>query len=193
MGFSICNLLPFLLMCTDSASSQVHFYITPSPNVHCSRDPCLTLSQLAANSISYLCNETNLSLSFQPGNHSLEGELSLSQADNFSMTKDKGGNGTVFVECGSQSERINISETTFTMIKDLHFIGCGGNRVSQVEQKIILLGYRTLDWIHKKSRNRISYVRLDHTLYSNNYGNIIEFVSLFVLYHFYCNTDMAGN
>ena len=137
MGFSICNLLLFLLMCSDSASSQVHFYITPSLSVHCPRDPCLTLSQLAANSISYLCNETNLSLSFQPGNHSLEGELSLSQADNFSMTKDKGGNGTVFVECGSQSGRINISETTFAMIRDLHFIGCGGNRVSQVEQFIV--------------------------------------------------------
>ena len=133
--FPICNLLLFLLVYADSANSQqAHYYITPSPSVHCPGDPCLTLPQLAANSTSYLGNETNVSLTFLPGNHSLDGELSLSHADNFSITKVIEGNGTVFVECGSQSGRINISEITFAMIKDLHFVGCGGNRVSQVEQ-----------------------------------------------------------
>ena len=84
-----------------------------------------------------LGKETNVSLTFLPGNHSLDGELSLSHADNFSMTKVIGGNGTVFLECGSESGRFNISETTFAMIKDLHFVGCGGNKVSQVEQFIV--------------------------------------------------------
>ena len=130
-------LLLFLLVYADSAYSQVHYYITPSLNVSCPQDPCLTLSQFAADSNSYLGNETNISLSFLPGNHSLDRELSLSQADNFSMAKDIGGSGTVFVECDSQSGRFNISETTFTTIQGLHFIGCGGNRVSQVEQFIV--------------------------------------------------------
>ena len=40
----------------------------------------------------------------------------------------------MFVECGSQSGRFTIRKITFVTIKDLHFIGCGGNRVSQVEQ-----------------------------------------------------------
>ena len=102
-------------------------------SVHCPGDPCLTLPQLAANSTSYLGNETNVFLTFLPGNHSLDGELSLSHTYNFSMTKVT-GNGTVFKECGSQSGRFNISETTFTMIKNLHFIGCGGNKIGQVEQ-----------------------------------------------------------
>ena len=131
------HLLLFLLVYADSANSQVHYYITPSLSVHCPGDPCLTLPQLAANSTSYLGNKTNISLFFLPGNHSLDGELSLSHADNFSMTKVIGGNGTVFVECGSQSGRFSISETTFAMVKDLHFIGCGGNRVSQVDQFIV--------------------------------------------------------
>ena len=128
------HLLLFLLVYADSANSQVHYYITPSLSVHCPGDPCLTLPQLAANSTSYLGNETNVSLSFLPGNHSLYGELSLSNADSFSITKVIEGNGIVFVECGNQSGRFSISETTFAMIKDLHFVGCGGNRVSQVEQ-----------------------------------------------------------
>ena len=131
------HLLLFLLVYADSANSQVHYYITPSLSVHCPGDPCLTVTQLAANSTNYLRNEANISLFFLPGNHSLDGELSLSNADNFSMTKVIGGNGTVFVECGSQSGRFSISEITFATIKDLHFIGCGGNRVSQVEQFIV--------------------------------------------------------
>ena len=130
-------LLLFLLVYADSAYSQVHYYITPSLNVSRPQDPCLTLSQFAADSNSYLGNETNISLSFLPGNHSLDRELSLSQADNFSMAKDIRGSGTVFVECDSQSGRFNISETTFATVQCLHFIGCGGNRVSQVEQFIV--------------------------------------------------------
>ena len=130
-------LLLFLLVYADSAYSQVHYYITPSLNVSCPQDPCLTLSQFAADSNSYLGNETNISLSFLPGNHSLDRELSLSQADNFSMANDIGGSGTVFVECDGQSGRFNISETTFATVQCLHFIGCGGNRVSQVEQFIV--------------------------------------------------------
>ena len=132
------HLLLFLFVYADSAYSQVHYYITPSlPNVPCPQDPCLTLSQFAADSTSYFGNETNISLSFLPGNHSLDRELSLSCADNFSMAKDIGGNGIVFIECGSQSGRFDISETTFVTIQSLHFIGCGGNRVSQVEQFIV--------------------------------------------------------
>ena len=129
------HLLLFLLVYADSANSQqAHYYITPSLSVHYPGDPCLTLPQLAANSTSYLGNKTNVSLTFLQGNHSLDGELSLSHADNFSMTKVIGGNGTVFVECGSQSGRFNISEITFATIKDLHFVGCGGNKLSQVEK-----------------------------------------------------------
>ena len=39
--------------------------------------------------------------------------------------------------CSSQSEQFNISQTTFVTIKGLHFVGCGGNRVSQAEQFIV--------------------------------------------------------
>ena len=49
-----------------------------------------------------------------------------------SMIEDIGGHGAAFVECGSQSGRFNITETTFAMIRDLHLIGCGGNRASQL-------------------------------------------------------------
>ena len=132
-------MLLFLLVYTEAAYSQVHYYITPSPNIPCPQDPCLTLSQFAADFSNYHGNETNMSLSFLPGNHSLDRELSLFLADNFIITKDiaNSGPGNVFVECVNQLGRFNISMTTFAVIKGLHFIGCGGNRVSQVEQFIV--------------------------------------------------------
>ena len=138
-ALTLHHLLLFLYVyAADSANGHAHYYITPSLSVVCPGDPCLTLAQLAANSTSYFGNKTNISLSFLPGNHCLDGELSLSHADNFSMTKVVGGNyGTVSVECGSQSGRFNISEMTFAAIKDLHFVGCGGNKVSQVKQFIV--------------------------------------------------------
>ena len=53
------------------------------------------------------------------------------------MIKDIRGNETVVVDCGGQSGRLNISETTFAINKGLHFIGCGGNQVSKVGQLIV--------------------------------------------------------
>ena len=35
-----------------------------------------------------------------------------------------------------------------------------------------------LDWIHENSRKRISYVRLDYTLYSINYGIFFIFADV---------------
>ena len=130
------SVLLFLSVYADCIHSQVHYYISPSLNVHYHDhgNPCLTLAQFTDNFTSSISNETNISLSFLPGNHSLDGELSLSHAHDFSMSKVIGGNESVFIECGSQSGRFNISETRFALIKNLHFIGCGGNRVSQVEQ-----------------------------------------------------------
>ena len=44
----------------------------------------------------------------------------------------------MFVQCSGLSRRFNISETTFATIKDLHFVGCGNNGVSEVKQLIIV-------------------------------------------------------
>ena len=133
--------LVFFLVFADMAHSQLHYYITPSSKIHCPGDPCLTLAELATNSSNYLGsvanNKTTVSLSFLPGNHNLDGELSLSQAANFSMTKGIEDNGTVFIECESQSGRFIISETTFVAVKKLNFVGCGNNSVIQVVELVV--------------------------------------------------------
>ena len=46
-------------------------------------------------------------------------------------------NNTVFVNCAGSSGRFTISNTVFLFIKGLHFIGCGGSTVSQVEDLVV--------------------------------------------------------
>ena len=130
--FLVQSLLLCLLVYADFTYSKVH-YIRPSLNTTCPQDAssCLTLSQFAANSSH---NETDISLLFLGGNHTLDQELLLAHAygHNFSMSKYENDNETALVECISQLGRFNISEATSVSIKGLHFIGCGSNRVSQV-------------------------------------------------------------
>ena len=126
--------LVFLLVGAVSAQTKVDLscYITPSPDIQCPKDPCLTVSQFAANSSQY---SGQISIIFLPGNHTLNRELVLSGADNFSMASQ--GNETVMIECPSQYERFIVNETTFATIKALHFIGCGGNTVTRVEELVV--------------------------------------------------------
>ena len=124
-------------MCIRDRYSKVHYRIMPSLDVSCYlEDPCLTLSQFAADSLSHYSNKikTNVSIFILPGKHILDRVLSLTNLERFSMTKGAQHNETVYVECTSQSGMFVINETTNASIKGLHFIGCGGNTVTQVEQ-----------------------------------------------------------
>ena len=121
----------------DFTFSKVNYYITPSQNVSCPQSPCLTLSQFAVSFNSYDDNETNVTITFLPGNHILDRVLSFSHSSKVSMTKYVEGNETVFVECSNNLGMFDVRETTFVSIKSLHFIGCGGNTITQVEQLIV--------------------------------------------------------
>ena len=124
--------LVFFLVGSVSAQSEVHYYITPSPDIPCPKDPCRTLSQFAANPSN--CTG-NVSLIFLPGLHSLDRMLKVSGADNFSMKSRD--NELVTVECKSQSGRFVVCETTFASIKCLHFNGCGGNTVTKANELLV--------------------------------------------------------
>ena len=123
--------LVFLLVGAVSTQSSAH-YITPSPDIPCPKDPCLILSEFAASSSNYT---GHISLILLPGNHTLNGELILSGAHTLSMESQE--NETVMIVCPSQSGRFIVNETTSAAIKALHFIGCGGNTVTSVEELIV--------------------------------------------------------
>ena len=123
--------LVFLLVGAVSAQSTV-YYITPLPDIPCPKDPCLTLSQFATNSSK---DSGHISLILLPGNHTLNRELILSGADNFTMASQEIE--MVMIECMSPNERYIINETTFATIKGVHFIGCGGNTVTSVKELVV--------------------------------------------------------
>ena len=124
--------LVFLLVGAVSAQCTAHYYITPSPDIPCPEDPCLTLSQFAANSSNHF---GNISLILLPGNHTLNREFILSGAHTFSMESQD--NEIVKIECQSQSGKFIVDETTFASIQGLHFIGCGGNAFTKLEELVV--------------------------------------------------------
>ena len=116
-----------LSMC--AAYSYAEEYIISSLDANCPQESCLTLPQFAAEYNSYYRNDTELSLIFLPGNHTLDCELSLAHIGKFSMIST---NRSAFVNCAGLG-RFTISNAAFLSIKGLYFIGCGGNTASQVE------------------------------------------------------------
>ena len=126
--------LAFLLMQYADAEHGKEIYITPSL-IECHQDCCLTLSQFAEE---YKSNgsdvsDTDISLIFLPGNHSLDEELCLSAANNISMSRYTQDTETVFIECTGQLGMFNISDTMVISVSGLHFVGCSDNKVSYVE------------------------------------------------------------
>ena len=161
-------LLLFLLAYADFMYSKVH-YITPSLDSPCPQyaSSCLTLSQFAANSSH---NETDVSLLFLGGNHTLDRELLLAHGHNFSMSKYAKDNETVFVKCNSQLGRFDICETRYVSIKNLTFIGCGCNRVSKVTR--LTIADSTFQKVQEKSTvlviNDVIATNIDRSQFLNN-------------------------
>ena len=127
-------ILVFLLLSAESGHSDQQYFITPSLEITCSREPCTSLSQLAADFSNHTVNETDaISLFYLPGNHYLDKEFTVHHSGNFSMEKESQTNDSVFIHCSTLYERFIINTTTFASIKGLHFFGCGGSTVTHVE------------------------------------------------------------
>ena len=118
--FSFLTLL-VVLYARSQAASEV-YYITTNSTDSCTMQPCLTLSQFAANSSHYL--HFNTTLVFLPGTHYLSKvSLTLTNVDEFVMMSE---NSTAQIECISNSH-IHFSQSQCIHITNLEFIGCGGN------------------------------------------------------------------
>ena len=107
-------------------------YITSDSSVPGTEQPCLTLSQFAANSSDYVNFITTVVLS--PGKHYLSGvNLSVSNLDNFVM---KSAILIAQIECTNNSH-IYVNQSQYIHITNLEFIGCGANQVKFVQEFMI--------------------------------------------------------
>ena len=122
-----------VILCSlNQAASEVYYIVTGTSTGLCIVQPCLTLSQFAADLSHYL--HSNTTLIFLPGTHYLSTvNLTLSNVDNFVM---KSENSTAQIKC-TRDLHIHFSESQCIHISNLEFIGCGGNQVKHVQQLVV--------------------------------------------------------
>ena len=100
--------------------NNVH-YIIPSPNVQCPEESCLTLITLATNSSRFF--DTDTTIVFLEGNHTLDSELIVSDISGSLMLLT---NGTVAIFC-SDGANLNFYNITQLQLGGIEFSECSCN------------------------------------------------------------------
>ena len=125
---SIILVLILLLGSLDPILCGVH-YIIPETNTSCDANSCLTFSQFADSSTSYVAANTTLFI--VGGSHDLDREITVSNVEAFTM-----------IGINSSITCSGLAKFTFTSIGQvridgLTFTGCGSNKVTMVNQLTI--------------------------------------------------------
>ena len=123
----------FLVLCSINQAASDVYYITTNSTDFCTVQPCLILSQFAANSSHYLNSKTTVV--FLPGSHHLTTvNLTLTSADKFVMKSEAGS--IAQIQC-TNGLSIHFIQLQYVDIDNLQFIGCGGNQVKDVEEFVV--------------------------------------------------------
>ena len=165
---------------TTSNGGPGVFYIIPvlqQYETFCPQDPCISLSQFAANSSSYICNGSNITLYLLPGHHRLDYEILVSNAESFTMTNYMQDNSAVLIDCSIGTlGRLKINLTTFVFMNGwLHFIGCGDNKISMVNQLAIekIVFQSVVDSSTALKLNAIAVARITRSIFNiSSYDNM---------------------
>ena len=131
LTFTIPYLFLFLILITFlNLSTAKVLYITPSTSDLCTTR-CLTISELAANTNSYI--SSNTTLVFTAGTHHLTADLTVSDVNNVSIISNGSHTATV---CMNHSY-INLIHSQFIHISNMDFFGYGGIDVLNVEEFVL--------------------------------------------------------
>ena len=137
------------------------YHIVPSPSHNCPvSESCLTLSSFAANVSLYL--DSNTSLIFQPGNHTVQSTCSITNITEFSMTSYSTNQSSLHIICEESLLSFFIFEAVdHIYINDLKFFGCENTsfKISPIKSTII--------------KTTVSSLILLGCIFENNGGSII--------------------
>ena len=124
-------LFVFVILITflNLATAKV-LYITPSTSDLCTSQ-CLTISELAANTSSYI--SSNTTLVFTAGTHHLTADLTVSDVNNVFITS----NGSLAAILCMNHSYINLYDSQSIHISNMDFFGYGGIDVSNVEEFVL--------------------------------------------------------
>ena len=118
------------LVLIHTVDSSNVYHITPSPTAWCPGESCLTLSILAANSSDYL--DSNTTLVFLEGSHTLDSELNIVLNTTGSVILSTNGSGIAAITCSSRGG-LRFSHINQLQISGLEFIRCS-SKVEFVDQ-----------------------------------------------------------
>ena len=124
-----CSPLLWLLVLPCLVNGEV-YYVTPTANTSCPDEPCLTISEYAAQPHQYF-NSTTTML-FLEGEHLLSTDLSFK---NFSMVKFNSiGVASIICLDGAHFAFMNAASVG---LSNLELLGCNGNVISNVHQFVL--------------------------------------------------------
>ena len=117
-----------ILFCEYGECEQV--YIIPSPDSSCPtlQLPCYTLMEYINSTT--LCQSSNVTLIFVPGNHILGTDFSITNKTCFSMSTAACYNYNASLSCTVtciNSSRMDLSSIDTVLVSGLSFMKCGGN------------------------------------------------------------------
>ena len=130
----VCDLVLLLLLSVifNTASCKV-VYVFPSEDVSCyAEESCLTLSQLAKNTTDYIGSNTTLFI--VGGSHDLNVQLSISNAELFSMQSLNDSTASSVISCSNSSTGFVFTNSDHVYIQGITVIGCNGNIIRSVSR-----------------------------------------------------------
>lgn len=147
---------------------SVKFHIVTSPKSVCpgelAGEPCLTLQQY----VSYPSRESNITLEFERGNHSLKSSFSISARDYFGLVATT--NATINCDRLS-STSISFSSITNVDIKGISFIQCGTVGFSHVTNgTVVMSDFQMSTGTRALYLSYSSYVYVVNSTFSGNHG-----------------------
>ena len=119
--------ITFSLSSLCAAQTVSTLYVTPSTNITCRGEPCLTLNQYAVNASQYFTDDTELV--FLPGRHLFSHTFVVSNIS-FTMQGNHDNNDSPFnipteIFCSKGSSIVFRDITSRLSVKDLIFLFCG--------------------------------------------------------------------
>ena len=144
----------------DVALCEKHF-VVPSNRHPCHEESCVTLSYFSEN-----CVDTNTSLTFAEGYHTLNVSICVSNITTFSMLAK---NNSVNITC-SDHAYFKFSSIGLVYISNLTFIACDNNIIESVEQFILKWSNFVGRW-NKTTETLLSIVETNAYIDATNFSN----------------------
>ena len=176
MALSILSLIVLIQIFFHSGECVIIYNINSFQNKECSMENCMSLSELSAN----FSENDNATLIFQTGNHHLNVIIEFSNITELKLLSESSAS----IVC-QLSSRFVFDTIKIIHMRNVVFIGCGGNSVKNVNEFYI----KNITFIgQNESETSLTLTNttaeiINSSFVGNQYGTVMEGVSSIKLIH----------